>query len=107
MNLLKNLVLVVVYSAVLGSTACKNKSKDTNSNVDTTTTKTAPVQIETDDVLRSGIKDATKDYPGVTASVSSGEITLTGEITRDKLPKLMQSLNSLHPKKITNNLTIK
>ena len=52
-------------------------------------------------------KDAVKDFPGVTANVNNGEVTLTGNITRDKLPKLMQSVNAMHPKKVNNNLTIK
>jgi hypothetical protein len=52
------------------------------------------------------ITDAVKDFPGVTATVDQGVITLTGNITRDKLPKLMMSVNALHPKKVNNNLTI-
>ena len=52
-------------------------------------------------------KDAVKDYPGVTATVSNGEVTLTGEITRAKLPNLMQAVQAMHPKKVNNNLTIK
>ncbi len=67
----------------------------------------APVTITNDDALIQGVTDATKDYPGVAAVVNNGEITLTGTIERSKLPNLMQSLNSLNPKKITNNLTIK
>lgn len=66
----------------------------------------APVEVSQDDELTATVIDATKDFPGVTATVNSGEITLTGKINRAKLPALMQSLNSLHPKKINNNLTI-
>jgi ABC-type glycerol-3-phosphate transport system substrate-binding protein len=98
---------------LVGLSACKNKAdrdKDTTTTTTTSadsTTSTAPVVVESDDALVKGAKDATKDYPDVTATVSNGEITLTGEIKRDKLPDLMQSLNSLNPKKINNNLTIK
>ncbi|MDQ2718638.1 MAG: BON domain-containing protein [Bacteroidota bacterium] len=60
-----------------------------------------------DDTLTQGVKDATKDFPTVTAAVNSGEITLTGNIKRADLQRLMQSLNSLHPTKINNQLTIK
>jgi osmotically-inducible protein OsmY len=67
----------------------------------------APVQINTDSTLNKGVTDATKDFPTVTATVNNGEITLTGTIQRSDLPKLMQSLNSLQPKKINNQLTIK
>lgn len=93
--------------------SCKNKAKESEQE----TTTVAPAQIDTTpaappvviapyDTLAAGVKDATKDYPGVTANVENGEITLTGEITRDKLRGLMMSLNSLHPKKINNNLKI-
>ena len=109
MKLLKNFLPALVFSMVLGMTACKNKSKDDTKKIeaDTTTTRISPVEIETDDVLIKGAKDATKDYPTVTASVSGGEITLTGDISRDRLPKLIEALNSLHPKKINNNLIVK
>lgn len=68
---------------------------------------TAPVEIAADDPIASGVRDATKDYPTVNATVSGGVITLTGEITKAQLPKLMQALNSLKPRKIDNNLTVK
>jgi len=110
----------VLYGLLLLSSTqfveCKSKPKenDANSQVapvdsssNTSTTPVAPVEIAPDETLQSGVKDATKDYPGVKAEVNNGEITLTGNITRDKLPNLMQSLNTLQPKKINNNLTIK
>jgi hyperosmotically inducible periplasmic protein len=67
----------------------------------------APVQITADDPLKTAVKDATKDFPGVVAEVNDGVITLTGEIKRSSLKTLMQSLNTLKPKKIENKLTIK
>jgi len=67
----------------------------------------APVAITADDPLSNSVKDATKDFPTVMASVSGGVITLTGELKKDQMQKLMMSLNSLKPKKIENNLTIK
>lgn len=104
------LVSATALVAAIQFSSCKSKQADTNTDTavvktDTPTT-TAPVTIATDDHLATGVKDATKDFPGVTAAVDSGEITLTGNITRDKLPRLMMALNSLHPKKINNNLTI-
>jgi osmotically-inducible protein OsmY len=68
---------------------------------------TAPVTITADDPLSGGVRDATKDYPGVNATVADGVITLTGEIKKASLPNLMMALNSLKPKKIDNKLTIK
>lgn len=96
--------------------SCKDKKTTTDTTTTTTTTTDtssmvaptpAPVEISSDDALTTSVKDATKDYPGVNVAVNNGELTLTGNITRDKLPKLMMALNDLHPKKINNNLTIK
>lgn len=66
-----------------------------------------PVPVATDDALTTGVKDAVKDHPTVTASVNDGVVTLTGEIKRDQLANLMMTLNTLKPKKIENQLTIK
>jgi osmotically-inducible protein OsmY len=110
----------ILYGLLLVSSIqfaeCKSKNKENN----TTTTQSgtvdsgsstvappAPVEIAPDETLQTGLRDATKDYPDVKASVNNGEVTLTGNITRDRLPALMQSINSLQPKKINNNLTIK
>ncbi|MEO6188487.1 MAG: BON domain-containing protein [Ginsengibacter sp.] len=67
----------------------------------------APVQINPDAALVQGVKDATKDFPTVTANISDGVITLTGDIKRSDLKNLMMSLSTLKPKKIDNQLTIK
>jgi hypothetical protein len=102
-----------ILALVLGS--CKGKPSQTTTNdtvavapADNTTTKTpdTSVVISADDSLRRMIPDATKDFPGVTASVDQGIVTLTGNISRDRLPKLMMAINALHPKKVNNNLTI-
>ena len=59
----------------------------------------APV-IAADDPLTKAVTDAIKDFPGVMAAVKDGVITLTGEISKDKLQKLMMGLQALHPKKV-------
>lgn len=98
--------------------ACKGKDKSSNTGDTTTATQPAtrdtsmtpppaPVKISADDSLKTMATDAIKDYPGVTATVNNGEVTLTGDITRAKLPKLMSAISATHPKKINNNLTIK
>ena len=66
-----------------------------------------PPAVNPDTALSQGVTDATKDFPTVKASVNNGEITLTGSIKRSDLKTLMQSLNTLHPTKINNQLTIK
>ncbi len=107
----KWLLAVTVIAGGLQFTSCKSK-KTTETTPDQTTipqdTQTqAPVIVAPDDALTTGVRDAVKDYPGVNAAVNNGEITLTGEIERARLQPLMQSLNTLRPKKINNNLTIK
>jgi hypothetical protein len=100
---------VAIICAAVTFSSCKSKEKE-NTNVqstDTVTTTTTPPQVSQDEVLTKGVADATKDYPGVTATVNNGEVTLTGTIRRDKLPALMQSIQGLSPRKVNNNLTIK
>lgn len=91
-------------------TACKKKTVEDNTTTTTLETQQPaqdPVVIAPDTELNDNVTDAIKDFPGVSATVTDGEVTLTGEITRDRLPMLMQSLHALNPKKINNNLTIK
>jgi len=66
-----------------------------------------PVTIAGDETLVKNVNDAIKSYPGVKATVNDGVVTLTGDIKRANLQKLMMSLQSLKPKKIDNQLTIK
>ena len=111
----KTLLLAVTLVAGSYFSSCKNKAKEP----DTTTTTVAPASIDTssvqaptitvspDNALNTGIKDATKDFPGVTATVNEGEVTLAGNVSsRDQLQKVMMSINSLHPKKVTNNIKV-
>lgn len=100
------LAAVLVSGAAMHS--CKNKNKDSTNNttVNNDSLNRGPVEISPDETLRNGLTDATKDFPGVTATVNNGEVTLTGKIKRDRLPTLMQSVNALNPKKVNNNLTI-
>ena len=107
-----SLTLTLIAGFTLQS--CGNKKKDTTTTTTTTSTtptnnndgSSSPVTVSGDEELRRGLTDATKDFPGVTATVNNGEITLTGTIQRDRLPTLMQSVNTLKPKRIHNNLTI-
>lgn len=66
-----------------------------------------PVEISSDAALTSSATNLVKSYAGVTASVLDGVITLKGDIKRDELPGLIQSMQELHPKKVENQLTIK
>jgi len=106
----KNMIISFLFLTSISFASCgnkTNKNENSTTKADTTPPTIPPVEIAPDDSLKNGVRDATKDYPQVNATVSDGEITLTGNITREKLPKLMMALNSLHPKKINNNLVIK
>ncbi|RYZ23399.1 MAG: hypothetical protein EOO16_05285 [Chitinophagaceae bacterium] len=105
------LCLPLAAALALSLPACKDKKKSETTETTTTTTPTttqaAPVEISADQELQNNLPAATKDFPGVNYTVNNGEVTLTGSIERDRLPKLMQSVQALHPKKVNNQLTIK
>lgn len=109
---IKGPVLFFIFSAGLMIISCKGKDKDkdvnTTINADTMSTADTATTVTTapETVSEGQLKDATKDFPGVTATVNNGEVTLTGTIKRDDLPRLMQSVQALNPKKVNNNLTI-
>jgi hyperosmotically inducible periplasmic protein len=68
----------------------------------------APVVITADDPLKASVDATIKAYSGVKATVQDGVVTLTGEIKKANLQKLMMALNALKPKSIDNTqLTIK
>jgi hypothetical protein len=60
----------------------------------------APVQTAPTDSLTTGVNTIMKDYPGVTATVKDGVITVTGESTAAKWKMLKMALDALHPKKV-------
>jgi hyperosmotically inducible periplasmic protein len=55
----------------------------------------AAVVPEVADALTQAITDALKDYPTVQSSLSEGVLTLTGEVSKDKIQKMMMGLNAL------------
>lgn len=66
-----------------------------------------PVIITPDDPLIQSVTDALKDFPSVKASVTDGVVTLTGEIAKADLKKVMMALSSLKPKKVDASALIK
>lgn len=68
---------------------------------------TAPVEISPDETLTKAVTDATKDYSGVKFTVKDGVVTLTGEVKKNDLPKLMQAVMAAKPKKVENQLVVK
>ncbi len=80
--------------------------KGVKSVVNNTSVPPPPV-ITPDDPLTTAVKDAIKDHPTVTATVADGVVTLTGEIKKADLAKLMQKVNATKPKKVDSKLTVK
>jgi hypothetical protein len=64
------------------------------------TVMAATVEITPDDPLKAGVMDATKDYPGATATVNDGVITVTGELNANDWKKLKMALDNLKPKRV-------
>lgn len=58
------------------------------------------VTVAADDALTTGVATAVKDFPGVTATVSDGVVTVTGDIAVAKWKKLKMALDALKPKKV-------
>ncbi|MFB9076369.1 BON domain-containing protein [Flavobacterium procerum] len=67
----------------------------------------AAVVINPDTELDKSVHKVVDAYDGVSATVVGGVVTLSGEIKRDKLQSLMQSLQELHPQKVDNKLIVK
>ena len=59
-----------------------------------------PVVIAADDPLTQAVTDALKAFPGVSATVKDGIISLTGSIAKADRQKLMMVLQALKPKKV-------
>jgi len=113
MKATKLILGLTLLCSLAGMPACKTKKSQepqqqppavTNTNSNATA---APVEISSDQELNQRLTDATKDFPGVQATTSNGEVTLTGTLERDRLPKLMQSIHALNPRKVNNQLTLK
>lgn len=67
-----------------------------------------PVAVNADDQIRQSVTSsfAGKNIQGVNVSVANGEVTLTGNVKRADLTKVMQAANESKPKKVINQLTI-
>jgi osmotically-inducible protein OsmY len=83
------------------------KNVENNIRIASAATPAAPVEIASDETLKSSVNDVLKNYKGVEADVRDGVVTLRGEIKRDNLQNLIVSLNELKPKKVENQLVIK
>ncbi|HVE60327.1 MAG TPA: BON domain-containing protein [Chitinophagaceae bacterium] len=67
----------------------------------------APVVINDDATITTSVNPIVAKYPGVTADVQNGTVTLRGNIKKDDLQKLMMALQESNVKNVNNQLTIK
>jgi hypothetical protein len=83
--------------------------KSVVNNITVKQAETPPVMINYDEAIRSSIDSSfsKKGIVGVIVNVANGEVTLTGNIKRAELTKVMQAANESKPKKVYNKLTIK
>ena len=65
-----------------------------------------PVVISPDETLKMAVDSALKAWSGLTATVAEGVVTLSGEVKKADLPKVMQALSALQPKKIDNKAKV-
>jgi len=71
----------------------------------------APVQVETkvasapENLLK--VKDALKDFPKVKAEVVNGELTVSGDVTKEDAKKIKQSIDALKVGKVNYNYIVK
>ena len=67
-----------------------------------------PVVINPDDTLKTLVNAALEatGIKGIKADISNGEVTLTGDVKKADLIKVMQAANEAKPKKVINNLNI-
>ncbi|NEU07831.1 BON domain-containing protein [Flavihumibacter sp. R14] len=82
--------------------------KGVKSVVNNTTVASPDVQVNPDDQIRAAIEENFLEagVRGVDFTVASGVVTLTGEVSRNDLTKVMQAANEAKPKKINNQLKI-
>jgi len=66
----------------------------------------APVVINPDETLTTATLNVLEKFPGVTASVKEGVITLSGSIKKADWMALKPMLDALRPKKVENKMTI-
>jgi hypothetical protein len=102
---MKRIYVIIVAVTLFASPSllsCKNKDKTTTQEQKTD----APVVVNADDQLRTGVAAVTAAYPGVTADVKDGVITLRGNVKREDLQNIIMKVQELRPKKVENQLVI-
>lgn len=83
--------------------------KDIKGVTNNLTVTPPPVVINPDTEISNIITAALTagGFSGINVAVQDGEVTLTGDVKRADLQKVMQIANESNPKKVNNQLTIK
>jgi len=94
---------VATISGICKDEACKSRCEEAVKKIEGVTAvvnncTVAPPEVvvpPVSDALSQAIADAVKDFPGVITELKDGVLTLTGEIKKASVQKLMMGLNSL------------
>lgn len=83
--------------------------KDVHDMAEVTVIVETPVETVSvvDPAVEQKVKDAVKDFPTVNVAVVNGELTLTGDITKDQARKIKESVDALKVGKVNFNYTVK
>ncbi|MDH6305020.1 hyperosmotically inducible protein [Parabacteroides sp. PF5-5] len=92
-----------------GAEAVAKAVKDIKSVANNITVTPPVVKINPDVEISQLISTALSaaGFAGINVAVQEGEVTLTGDVKRADLQKVMQVANESNPKKVINQLTIK
>ncbi len=83
--------------------------KSVTNNITLKALPVAPAPAGGDQMLKGTIDESIKklNITGITVTVADGDVTLTGDVSKDNLAKVMQAVSATNPKHITNKLTVK
>jgi hyperosmotically inducible protein len=87
-------------TAAQSTVAAVKGVKSVQNNVSIAAPPPPLVTITPDDPLTTAVKDATKDFPSVTATVNDGVIAVSGELKAADWKRLKMALDGLKPKKV-------
>jgi len=106
---------VITLTGQCPDAACKTSAEETAKDVkgvksvvnNIVVDTPAPVVINDDATIRTSVAPIVAKYPGVTADVQNGTVTLRGSIKSDDLQKLMMAMQESNVKNVNNQLTVK